>query len=103
MWLRVLLLLVPPVAAFLLVYVGSLGALFVSAFWEVDAFTGKVVHTWNLTNFRDIVKYITAFTIGHSLTLLFGTLAGITASPYLVDAVIAVYSGAGAAPDAVTP
>jgi hypothetical protein len=43
-----------------------------------------------LTTFRDIVKYITAFTVGHSLTLLFGTLAGITASPYLVDAVIAV-------------
>jgi len=43
-----------------------------------------------LTTFRDIVKYITAFTVGHSLTLLFGTLAGITTSPYLVDAVIAV-------------
>ncbi|MSO93910.1 MAG: HupE/UreJ family protein [Rhodospirillales bacterium] len=43
-----------------------------------------------LTTVTDIVKFITAFTIGHSLTLLFGALAGITASPYLVDAVIAV-------------
>jgi hypothetical protein len=43
-----------------------------------------------LTSIADIVKFITAFTVGHSLTLLFGTLAGITANPYLVDAVIAV-------------
>lgn len=43
-----------------------------------------------LTTAGDIVKFITVFTIGHSLTLLFGTLAGITASPYLVDAVIAI-------------
>ncbi len=27
-----------------------------------------------LTTFRDIVKYITAFTVGHSVTLIFATL-----------------------------
>lgn len=43
-----------------------------------------------LTTVGDIVKFITAFTIGHSITLLFGTLAGITASPFLIDAVIAI-------------
>ena len=49
-----------------------------------------------LTGFRDIVKFITAFTVGHSITLLFATLLGITANYYLVDAVIAlsvVYKG----------
>ena len=29
--------------------------LFVSAFWSVDVFTTKVVHSWNLDNFREIL------------------------------------------------
>src|SRR5215203_1776738 len=43
-----------------------------------------------LTSFRDIVKFITAFTLGHSVTLLGATLLGWRANAYLVDAVIAV-------------
>jgi hypothetical protein len=43
-----------------------------------------------LTGFRDIVKYIPAFTIGHSITLLGATLLGITANEHAVDAVIAL-------------
>jgi hypothetical protein len=43
-----------------------------------------------LTDFKDIIKYITAFTIGHSLTLIFATVLKITANYYLVDAVIAL-------------
>ena len=43
-----------------------------------------------LARFRDIVIFITAFTAGHSLTLLFATIWGISANYYLVDAVIAV-------------
>ena len=43
-----------------------------------------------LTGFRDIVKYITAFTLGHSITLVFATLYGISANYFLVDAVIAL-------------
>jgi hypothetical protein len=43
-----------------------------------------------LTRFSQIVIFITAFTAGHTITLLFATLAGITANPYLVDAVIAL-------------
>ena len=43
-----------------------------------------------LTRFTDIVKFITAFTIGHSITLLGATLLGIQANYYLIDAVIAV-------------
>ena len=38
----------------------------------------------------DIVKFVTAFTAGHTLTLLFGTLAGIRADPYVIDAIIAL-------------
>ncbi len=43
-----------------------------------------------LRRFGEIVKFITAFTIGHSITLLFATLLGITANYFLVDAVIAI-------------
>ncbi|MCD6212755.1 MAG: HupE/UreJ family protein [Sulfurovum sp.] len=43
-----------------------------------------------LTTTKDIVKFVTLFTIGHSITLIFATFMGITANYYLVDAVIAV-------------
>ncbi|MCK4587973.1 MAG: HupE/UreJ family protein [Gammaproteobacteria bacterium] len=43
-----------------------------------------------LTRFRDIVKYITAFTLGHSATLIFATLNGIQVNYFLIDAVIAI-------------
>ncbi len=43
-----------------------------------------------LTRVGEVVKFITAFTLGHSITLLFGTLMGITANAYLVDAFIAL-------------
>ena len=54
-WLKVAALLALPVLAFAVVYLGSLAALFVSAFWQVDSFTGKVVHVWSLDNFRTLV------------------------------------------------
>lgn len=41
-----------------------------------------------LTSFRDIVKYITAFTLGHSLTLIFATFNGIQLNYFLIDAII---------------
>ncbi|MBH47880.1 MAG: hypothetical protein CME71_06880 [Halobacteriovorax sp.] len=43
-----------------------------------------------LTNFKDIVKFITIFTIGHSITLIAATFMGITANYWLIDAVIAL-------------
>lgn len=43
-----------------------------------------------LTNFRDIVKFISVFTLGHCITLVFATFFKITANYYLIDAVIAV-------------
>jgi len=43
-----------------------------------------------LSSFWQIVRFITAFTIGHTLTLLFATLMGITANAYLIDAIIAL-------------
>ena len=49
-----------------------------------------------LTKFRDIVKFVTAFTLGHCITLIFATFLGITWNYWLVDAVIAltvIYKG----------
>jgi hypothetical protein len=37
---------------------------------------------------RDIVLYVSLFTIGHSLTLLVGAIVGIGANPFVIDAVI---------------
>jgi putative spermidine/putrescine transport system permease protein len=36
------------------VYIAALVALFVSAFWTVDPFTGLTLHTWTLDNFRQL-------------------------------------------------
>lgn len=43
-----------------------------------------------LTTFKDIVKFISVFTFGHCITLIFATFFKITANYYLIDAVIAV-------------
>jgi hypothetical protein len=49
-----------------------------------------------LYRLKDVVLYVSLFTIGHSVTLLAGVLGGIRANPYLVDTVIGasvVYKG----------
>ena len=43
-----------------------------------------------LTNTKDIIKFVTVFTIGHSITLIFATFMSINANYYLIDAVIAL-------------
>lgn len=45
---------------------------------------------------KDIILYVSLFTIGHSLTLLFGVFNDIQANPYIIDAIIGfsiVYKG----------
>jgi hypothetical protein len=41
-----------------------------------------------LYRMKDIVLYVSLFTLGHSLTLLLGVLGGIHANPYIIDAII---------------
>ncbi len=43
-----------------------------------------------LRSFKDIAKFVTIFTIGHCITLIFATFYGITWNYYLVDAIIAI-------------
>jgi putative spermidine/putrescine transport system permease protein len=54
-WLKQLAQLGLPLTAFLAVYIAALVALFVSAFWSVDPFTSKIVHSWSLGNFSTLV------------------------------------------------
>ena len=49
-----------------------------------------------LYRLKDVVQYVTLFTVGHSLTLLVGVLGGVHANPYIIDAIIGlsvVYKG----------
>ena len=43
-----------------------------------------------LTTFKDVAKFVTVFTIGHCITLIFATYYKITWNYYLVDAIIAI-------------
>ena len=43
-----------------------------------------------LTGFKDVAKFVTVFTLGHCITLIFATYYKITWNYYLVDAIIAV-------------
>ena|SRR5581483_3763981 len=56
-WVKGAILLLPPLAWLVLIYLVALAALLVSAFWTSDSFTGRILHTWNLANFRDIFSF----------------------------------------------
>ncbi|HVW89856.1 MAG TPA: ABC transporter permease, partial [Gaiellaceae bacterium] len=75
-------LLVPPVGAFLAVYVAALVALFVTALWTVNVFTGQLVHHWTWTNFRQLWE------VGAYHTIAWRTI-GIAAAVTVTDALIA--------------
>jgi putative spermidine/putrescine transport system permease protein len=56
-WLKLLVLIVPPVAAFVIVYAASLTTMLASSFWSTDAFTAEIIHTWSLDQFRTIFSF----------------------------------------------
>jgi putative spermidine/putrescine transport system permease protein len=53
-WLRAIALLLPPLGWMIVFYLAALAVLFVSAFWSIDSFTGKLTHTWTWANFHAI-------------------------------------------------
>jgi putative spermidine/putrescine transport system permease protein len=81
-WAKALLLLAPPLLAFGLVYLASLVALFVSAFWTVNPFTTEIEHVWTLDNFR------TLFESGAYRSIALRTI-GIAAAVTVADAILA--------------
>jgi putative spermidine/putrescine transport system permease protein len=82
-WLKALALLTPPLAAFLIVYIGALAALFVSSFWSINSFTAEIQHTWNLANYRQIFDTSQPYLNIAKLTI------EIAAAVTLTDAVLA--------------
>ena len=53
-WARATLLLTPPLAWFILLYLASLVVLLITAFWQINPFTTSIVRTWTLGNFSTI-------------------------------------------------
>jgi putative spermidine/putrescine transport system permease protein len=82
-WLRAGLLLSGPAGWFVFIYLGALFLLFLSAFWSVDSFSGKVVHSWTLTNFE------TLFKVSAYRTIALRTI-GIAAAVTVTDILLAV-------------
>jgi len=82
-WLRAGLLLSGPTAWFVLIYLGALFLLFLSALWSVDSFSGKVVHNWTLANFE------TLFKVSAYRTIALRTV-GIAAAVTVTDILLAV-------------
>src|SRR5436190_4459231 len=54
-WLKAIALLSLPLVGFVLVYLGALVALFVSAFWQVNDFTSQIEHVWSFDNFHTLI------------------------------------------------
>jgi putative spermidine/putrescine transport system permease protein len=80
--LRSAVLLVPPLAWFVLIYLTSLALLLVTAFWTIDTFTSQIVQVWNLDNFRIIFTDPT-------YRLIIGRTVGLAALVTITDAVLA--------------
>ena len=66
----------------------ELGALHMLSGYDHLLFLFGVV--FFLTSIKDVIKFVTIFTIGHSITLIFATFMSISANYYLIDAVIAI-------------
>ena len=81
-WVRPALLLTPPLAWFVLVYLTSLVLLLITAFWTIDTFTTQIVQVWNLDNFRIILTE-------PAYRLIIGRTVGIAALVTVTDALLA--------------
>jgi putative spermidine/putrescine transport system permease protein len=77
-------LLAAPMAWLVVVYLGSLFALFITAFWTVDDFTGQLVRTFTLKNFQEVFTnsaYLTTVVRTVSIALLVTLLSLVLALP----------------------
>jgi putative spermidine/putrescine transport system permease protein len=53
-WARATILLTPPLAWFVLLYLAALVVLLITAFWQINPFTTNIERVWSLTNFTTI-------------------------------------------------
>jgi putative spermidine/putrescine transport system permease protein len=84
-WLKLGVLLTPPLAVFVLIYLAALVALLISAFWTTDAFTGQTVHKWTFDNFRTIFSFSEP-----AYLKIAGRTIGIAGAVTVTDAVVAL-------------
>jgi putative spermidine/putrescine transport system permease protein len=82
-WLRGALILSPPLMWFLVVYLASLVALLITAFFSVNSLTGSVIYQWTWSNFSQI------FTQGVYHTIILRTLL-MAIAVTVTDALIAL-------------
>jgi putative spermidine/putrescine transport system permease protein len=76
------LLLAGPLGWLVIAYLGSLAVLFVAAFWQLDDFSGQIVHSYSLTNFQTLWD-------GHVYREIVVRTVGTAAAVTLTDAVLA--------------
>jgi putative spermidine/putrescine transport system permease protein len=81
-WARATLLLTPPLAWFILIYLAALVVLLITAFWRINPFTTNIEQVWNLGNFTQILG---SSAYREIILRTVGMAAGVT----IVDAVIA--------------
>jgi putative spermidine/putrescine transport system permease protein len=81
-WARATILLTPPLAWFVLLYLASLVVLLVTAFWQINPFTTNIERVWSLSNLTTI------FTTPAYLKII-GRTVGMAAAVTVVDAVVA--------------
>lgn len=81
-WARATLLLTPPLAWFVLLYLAALVVLLVTAFWQINPFTTNIERVWSLNNLTTI------FSSSAYRGIILRTV-GMAAAVTLVDAIVA--------------
>jgi len=81
-WARATILLTPPLAWFVLIYLASLVVLLITAFWQINPFTTNIERVWSLNNFTTI------FTSPAYRQIILRTV-GMAAAVTVVDAAVA--------------
>jgi putative spermidine/putrescine transport system permease protein len=81
-WARATLLLTPPLAWFLLLYVAALVVLLITAFWQINPFTTNIERTFSLDNFSTILS-------SPAYRGIIGRTVGMAAAVTVTDAVVA--------------
>jgi putative spermidine/putrescine transport system permease protein len=81
-WARAALLLTPPLAWFLLLYLAALVVLLITAFWQINPFTTNIERVWSLNN-------LTAIFSSSAYRGIILRTVGMAAAVTLVDAVVA--------------
>ena len=81
-WARATILLTPPLAWFILVYLAALVVLLITAFWQINPFTTNIERVWNLGNFTQILT-------SSAYRAVIVRTVGMAAAVTVVDAIVA--------------